>query len=342
MFGVAGNYGNQPNQITGYNGGNEPFPILQNNPIIRPWDFGGLSFSDRVYQPNHTAVAPLPPQSNHQQLPNAPILLDLRYTVIRPADGQDIWQEASDLFVKVQEGYNIQKSSSDGPADGLEALAQGLTASFKEPGQRPLTSQEIQRLVSRGGTSDPKTSRGQIVERLTAEQLQIALNRYGVPRNVSFKLGIVRYVQQARHFEVSMPPNPPPQLGQTVIWVYEEPIGHDTITGQHKYSRWSPIAPSNITDIMAMNYAQALTSPLPKPAEPEIPVDNNFLHPGRRSTGSSQTDAHTTSTASSSNSRCCGKFWPFKTAFSQANPIASSIDFANNQLQDPRKESWAL
>jgi hypothetical protein len=241
-----------------------------------------------------------------------PKVLDLRYARLHTAPGQDLTQEKSNLIVKVLEGCNIQPISADNATDGVETLRQCLSA-CQVPGQRGLSAQEIQRLLVKGLPGDPATAKGHIVERLTPEHLQTALNRYGLQKGTSYKLGIVRSTQSTLDFELSMLPNPPSMVGQVIIiWVYQELVNLNPSTGFYDYSRWAAITPSTMP---AKNYAQVLQSPTPKAKEVQKPVDPQFLHVGRPSTVSSQTGTLSGSSSSSVPNKCCGKVWTSKVSY---------------------------
>jgi len=315
VFPPAGIYGEQYNQPIGFAPVNEPFPdFAQLDRPAQSWDFGGLSFSDRVFKPSNEYIIPHHPQPMQQRVIATPKLLDLRCADIKPAAGPNVWQEATDLIVKVQQGYNIQELSSGDPMAGIEALRQSLMASFRVGNQRGLSSQDIQRLLVRGAAGDPVMSGGKFVEHLTAQHLQTALHRYGMPRNEHYKLGIVRFAQETFQFEVSLLPNLPPQDDQIIIWVFQELCDYDVSTGQSNFSRWSAVAPSNITST-TKNYAQALTLPTPTPKEVHVPVNTDLLHVGRRSTASSHTGTQSASSSSSAPMRRCGKVWPTRASF---------------------------
>lgn len=242
--------------------------------------------------------------------------MDLQFARLHAAPGQDIEQEKSDLILKVQKGFNIQPVSADNATDGVEALRQCLSA-YQAPGQRSLSSQEIQNLLVKGQPGDPETSEGHITQRLTPAHLQTALYRYSLQTGTNFRLGLVRATHSTLDFEVSMHSHTPAnqaRRNQVIIWVYQELVNFDPFMKLYDYCRWAAITPGTITP---KNYAQALKSPRLKPREVQKPVDHQLLHPGRWSTVSSQTGTPSASASSSSSEpqHCCGKMWTSKLSF---------------------------
>ncbi|KAE9974544.1 hypothetical protein BLS_005282 [Venturia inaequalis] len=293
-------------------------------PASQTWEFGGGTISDRLFQSSVDPIT-LVPVAQPTRSPNAgmPRVLDLQFAHLHTAPGQDIEQEKSDLILKVQNGSNIQPMVADDATNGVEALRQCLLA-CQTQGQRGLSSHEIQNLLVRGQVGDsetvegnPKTKEGCITERLTPDHLQTALNRYSLQTGISFRLGLVRATHYTLDFEVSMHSDPPTNLSrgnQVIIWMYQELVNFNPFTKFYDHCLWAAITPSTTAP---KNYAQALKSPEPKANEVQKPVDHQLLHPGRRSTISSQTGTPSSSASSSSSEpkHCCGKMWTSKNSY---------------------------
>ncbi|QDS69779.1 hypothetical protein FKW77_010320 [Venturia effusa] len=249
-------------------------------------DFGESTVADRLFQPNNGPSIPHPPsQLPRPQDPTPPRLLDLRHAQFHTAGAQDAEGIIGDLTLRTQvHGYMIQEIAQAQPLDGLEALKQGLNAIRMASGQRGLSVQEVQTLADQGRPGDPRTENGYIVDRLTPEHLQSALDRYGRRNNGNYKLGIVRPGSTTLNFEVLVLPGASRQnvpQADVIVWVYYEPPTYDQFNCVVQPGRWAAIAPSNTTSPIK-TFTQAIQSPAPVPAIPETrpQLDVSLLHVG--------------------------------------------------------------
>lgn len=311
----AGPFGGLYNQPGGFATVQDTMSELApSNLPAQSWGFGGLSFSDRMFIPTDNLIMQNNVQPVQTRVITTPNHLDLRSADIKSAPRQDHWKEILELSTKIGRGHNILEPTTDATTSGIEALRLGLMATFRVKNQRPLSDHDVQLLLFRGRNEDPVLSNGQLSYCLTAQQLQTALYRYGVPRNEHYKLGIVCYAEERFQFEVSFPPNATDRDDQIIVWVFEEPLNCGPSIGRHKSSRWSAIAPRNMIST-PKNYAQALTSPTPPPETVVAPVDTSLLFVERPGTSSSHTESQSGSSSSSAPVKCCKKVWPTKASY---------------------------